>query len=82
MTLLEMVRILEDEAYAKRGLTTNKLADKAGLCHQTVYNLLWEITKFPRFNTVMRIARALDFDLELRNKKLKIHRKPVKRKAA
>jgi len=77
-TLYEVVCELYEEAFTRRKMTTSELANKSGLCHQTVHNLLWEETRFPRFNTVVKIAEALGYAVELKRQSVGIPKKPAK----
>lgn len=63
----ELDRILDElfEDAEERGLSWSQLADKAGLCAQTVKNLGERWTKRPQYRTVMLIALALDCVIQL-----------------
>ena len=61
-------RIIDEifaEAYDAKGWTWSKLAEQAGLAYSTVANLGDRETKWPRFYTVYRLAKAVDWTLEL-----------------
>lgn len=57
-----------DEAYRRverLDWSDAKLAEKAGLCYQTVHNLSHRITIYPRFLTVEKVVRAVGGRLDI-----------------
>ena len=53
-----------------------ELAKASGLCNQTVYKLGHRVTKFPEARTVMKLSRAVGF--QVNHKGSKIHRRRTK----
>jgi len=64
--LHRLVDKIYDEA-ADYEWTWNQLAEEAGLAYQTVANLGDRNTKWPRFSTVWRLAKAVGFDLIIKS---------------
>lgn len=58
----QVARLLKEER-AKRGLSLNLLAEKAGLSRQTVSYVEQEVQS-PSLDTLLRITLALGVDLE------------------
>lgn len=52
-----------EEAHETHGWSWSQLADEAGLAHQTVGNLGDRVTKYPRFMTIYRLAKAVGWEL-------------------
>lgn len=44
----------------------SKLADKAGICPQTVSNIVHGVTRSPRAATVLQLLKALGFEVFVR----------------
>lgn len=63
--LHRLVDLIYKEA-AEYEWTWNKLAEEAGLAYQTVANLGDRKTRWPRFSTVWRLAKAVGFDLVIK----------------
>lgn len=61
----DLCKFVGGEIRASR-LNFTKLAAQAGCCPQTVANLAHGDTQFPRVGTVLRILRALGFELIVR----------------
>lgn len=64
MTLREIVAELADVMWAK-AWNCQKMAGKSNLCYATVVNLINGITRYPRFNTVYKMAKALKMELRI-----------------
>ena len=64
--LHRLVDLIYDEA-AEYQWTWNQLAEEAGLAYQTVERLGDRKTRWPRFSTVWRLAKAVGFDLAIKN---------------
>jgi ribosome-binding protein aMBF1 (putative translation factor) len=58
---LEVVRLLKNERI-RRGISMNRLAEKAGLS-QSMVSLLERGMRTPTLDTLLRIAAALEIDL-------------------
>jgi transcriptional regulator with XRE-family HTH domain len=58
LTLGDKIRLAREV----RGLSQQELADKAGLCRETVYHIELGQNKDPRFSTVDAIRKALGMD--------------------
>lgn len=69
--------IYKEAASKKRNMTWNQLAVEAGLSYVTVANLGDGLTKFPRFATVWKLAKAVGWELSLSRKSTVV----VKKKA-
>lgn len=54
-----------DEVWARFSGPTMDLAKSSGLNPKTVYRLGSRATKFPRLQTVFKLAKAVDMELEL-----------------
>jgi len=50
------------------GYTVEQWAKKAGVCNTTVYNLLSGHTRFPRFETIRKMAHALKMEIVILEK--------------
>ena len=63
MTLSDAIvdRILQLKDNKK--ITTNKLATLSGLAQPTVRDVLYEISKSPKINTLLHICEGLDISL-------------------
>lgn len=48
------------------GMRMYEIAEKTGLCHTTISNLLCEKTKFPRFETIRILMKFLGYKLVAR----------------
>lgn len=57
-----VAKILKEER-EKRGLSLNQLSEKAGLSRQTVSFIEQEL-RTPNLDTLLRLAAALEIDLE------------------
>jgi hypothetical protein len=64
MTLRQIVVELCDVMWAK-GWDCRRMAGKSSLCYPTVVNLVNGITRYPRFNTVYKMAKALKMELRV-----------------
>ena len=63
------LHLLVDKIYneaAEYEWTWNQLAEEAGLAYRTVSNLGDRKTKWPRFSTVWRLAKAVGYDLVIK----------------
>jgi len=58
------------EAASKYDWTWRQLAVQSGLSHQTVGNLGDRVTKWPRFMTIYRLAKAVGWDLSVKESKV------------
>jgi len=58
--LAEVTRFVASEIRATK-LKFGKLADKAGVCAHTVSRIASEDTKYPRWNTVVCLLRAMGY---------------------
>lgn len=63
--LNEYVNRIYNEAN-RQDLSWSELAQKAGLADSTVYNLGNVVTQEPRFSTIVKLARAVGWELTLR----------------
>lgn len=58
-----------EEAHQQHEWTWSQLADQANLAYQTVCNLGDRVTKYPRFLTVYRLAKAVGWEVVVRQPK-------------
>lgn len=62
----ELHKLIDDiftEAAEKFDWTWNQLAEQAGVSYYTVVNLGERVTRYPRYHTVHRLARAVGWSL-------------------
>jgi DNA-binding phage protein len=60
----ELNRIL-DQIFKSTDDSAAEMARNSGLCHETVLRLEHRYTKYPRFHTVLSLAQAYGFTLQL-----------------
>ncbi|WP_318872043.1 helix-turn-helix transcriptional regulator [Sinorhizobium meliloti] len=63
--IYELTAFVAGEILASK-LKYSKLADKAGICPQTVSNIVHGVTRSPRAATVLQLLKALGFEVFVR----------------
>ena len=67
----DMRRLVDDmfEVAVEEGWTTREFAARAHLCPVTIWALRERITRFPRFDTIWKLAKATGFNVRIEAKR-------------